>query len=244
MLLSAMSGDGSLSSESILGDACADALRLGTGADFAIVPGGEFSGNLEPKNQTHAAIRAVLNHPDASIALATLTPAQLCEMLEAGLSAITLAEDTSIDRGASAFDGFPQVSGFRFTYDASARPGERVMHLYGGDGKEIDRYDTTRSYTVAAPAYLFQGKFGYPLLSCTEIGRTLSGLLSDYVAAGTGDAYTGQGRITAVGCADYNIINHFPLVTCVIAAMVIWVGARLWKFKHPECGTRKSNYPR
>lgn len=239
-----MNGDGSLSCESILGDACADALRLGTGADFALVPGGEFSGNLEPKPQTHAAIRAVLKHPDAPIAIASLTPAQLCEMLEAGLAAITLTEDTSIDRRASAFDGFPQVSGFRFIYDASAHPGERVMHLYGGDGKEIDRCDTALSYTVAAPAYLFQGEFGYPVIFCTESGSTLSDLLSDHVAAGTGDAYTGRGRITAVGCADYNIVNHFPLVTCVIAAMVIWVGARLWKFKHPDYGTHETNYSR
>lgn len=237
MLLAAMSGNGSLTDESVMGDACADAVRLDTGADFAIVPGGAFQANLEPKPCSFGNICAVLTEPEAPLAVADITAPDLVRMLEAGLSHIVLNEKEEIDREASAFEGFPQVSGFTVTYDASAHAGERVMHIRTETG-EIDLTDGMTVYTVAAPESLFQGAYDYPVHEAQTADTTLAEALADYVAAGTGDSYTGQGRITAVGCTDYNIVNNFPLVLCVLAAIVIWLGARLWKFKYADRTTR------
>lgn len=237
MLLAAVSGNGSLTDESVMGDACADAVRIAANADFAIVPGGAFRANLEPKPCTFADVCAVLAEPEEPLAVATLTASELAAMLEAGVSHIVLDEKESVDRESSAFGGFPQVSGFTFTYDASAHPGERIMHIRA-DGGELDLTDESVFYTVAAPESLFRGAYGYPEHEARSVGKTLAEALADYIAAGTGDGYTGEGRITAVGCTDYNIVNHFPLVLCVLAAIVIWLGARLWKFKYSDRFTR------
>ena len=220
-----------------MGDACADAMRIRTGADFAIVDGGEFCANLEPKPRTYGDICAVLTEPETELATADLTAAEIAAMLEAGVAKIVLNDREAIDREASAFEGFPQVSGFTFTYDASAMPGERVMRIRLND-TELDLGDETMTYTVAAPKKLFEGAFGYPVYDCTDAGCALAEALADFVAAGTGDAYTGEGRVTAVGCTDYNIVNQFPLVLCVAAAIVIWLGTRLWKFKYFDRNTR------
>lgn len=226
MLLAGMSGHGSRTEESVLGDACADAVRTSANAQFAIVHGGAFCANLEPKVCTYADIRAVLTDPDEPIAVAELTAAQLTALLEAGVAKIELNEREAIDRERSAFDGFPQVSGLTVTYDASARAGERLLRLRA-DGQPLDLTDETVTYRVAAPMSLFSGAYGYPVYPCETVGCTLSEALAALVAAGTGESYTGEGRILAVGCTDYNIVNHFPVVLCVVAAMVIWLGARL-----------------
>ena len=168
--------------------------------------------------------------------MAAVSAAGLREMLEAGGAAVVLDEREAIDREASAFGGFPQVSGFTFVYDASARPGERVTHIRM-NGRELDPEDGA-VYTFAAPESLLQGAWRYPPRESEPVGASLAEALADYIAAGTGDAYTGEGRIAAVGCTDDSIVNRFPLVTCVLAAIVIWLGARLWKFKYFDRTTR------
>lgn len=237
MLLAGMSGYGSRTEESVLGDACADAVRASANAQFALVHGGAFCANLEPKSCTYADIRAVLTDPDEPIAVAELTAAQLAAMLESGVAEIELNEREAIDRERSAFDGFPQVSGMTVTYDASAGVGERILRLRA-EGQSLDLDDDATTYHVAAPMSLFSGAYGYPAYPCEPVGCTLSEALAALVAAGTGESYTGEGRILAVGCADYNIVNHFPVVLCVVAAIVIWLGARLWKFKYFDRNTR------
>lgn len=234
MLLAAMSGNGSLTDESVLGDACADAVRTALGADLAIIPGGALTGNLEPRPQTYADVCAVLAAPEETLAVAELTAAELSALLEAGVSRVVLDDREAIDREASAFGGFPQVSGFSFTYDVSARPGERIMRIRvnGEEPAEGTRY------TLAAPQSLFEGAYGYPVLESRPAEISLGEALADYIASGTGDGYTGKGRITAVGCVDYNLTNRFPVVLCALAAIVIWTGSRLWKFKYADRTTR------
>ncbi|MGM9615143.1 MAG: 5'-nucleotidase C-terminal domain-containing protein [Oscillospiraceae bacterium] len=236
MLLAAVSGYGSLTDESVMGDVCADAIRRAAGTDFALVNGGQHIANLEPKPCTYDDVCAVLAEPEEEIAVAVVTGAELRRMLEAGVSHIVLNGAEAIERETSEFEGFPQISGFSFTYDTSAHPGERVMHIRR-DGKELDM-DSDERFTIAAPAGLLAGALDYPALPHEGTGIVLAEALADYIAAGTGDAYTGEGRIIAVGCTDYNIVNRFPLVLCVVAAMLIWVGARLWKFKYFDRNTR------
>ena len=77
MLLAAMSGNGSLSDETVMGDALADAIRQRAGAELAIVPGCAMTGNLEPKPQTYADVCAVLAEPEGKTSTKSLLPSVL-----------------------------------------------------------------------------------------------------------------------------------------------------------------------
>ena len=236
MLLTAMSGNGSLSGESTLGSAAADAVRLAAGSDFALLCGGQFAANLEPKTVTYADICRLFADGDAGLTVVRVTPKALRQLLEHGLSRITLDETESIDRAVSAFGGFPQISGFTLTYDASAHPGERVMRICL-DGRKLDLEDDSTVYTLALPAAVAEGAYGYPARPGTGLSVTLAEAMADYVASGVPDTYTGHDRITEVGCTEYDIINRVP-AECAVAALCIWAATRLWKFKHDGTHTR------
>lgn len=237
MLLAGMSGLGSLSEESVLGDACADAVRAAAGSDLALVMGGEFTANLEPRSYRYDELCAVLREPEKPLAVARVSAAELKEILEAGFAAVTLGEDEAIDRAASASMGFPQISGLSVVYDTSARAGERVMRLVIG-GEKVELTDEEKRYTLAATADVFAGAEGYPETECEALDCTLAQALADFVAAGTPDDYSGSGRIRAVGCTDDSIVRRFPVVFCVLAAIVIWLGSRLWKYKYAHRASR------
>lgn len=70
---------------------------------------------------------------DRQLAEAEITPAQLYALLEELLSHLSVdLADESLDVEASAFAGFPQVSGFLLTVDASAPVGKGVCGNLGG----------------------------------------------------------------------------------------------------------------
>ena len=232
MLLAAMSGNGSLTAESTLGSAAADAVRGALNADAAIVCGGEFIANLQPHPVTYDEVRAVFQDPDRTLAVAEVTAVQLKEILENGFSHITLSRDESIDRASSTFAGYPQLSGLTVVYDASARPGERVMRIEL-DGKKLDLSDDTARYTLAGTSALFAGENGFPVLTASPSSVTLSEALANYVASGVPDSYTGHDRITAVGCTEYNIINRVPRGVIAVAC-AIWIATRLWRYQKQE----------
>lgn len=237
MLLTAVSGDGALVGETTLGDATADAIRQAAGSDLAILGGGELLANLEPKETTFSAIQKLYLNSDQKLAVAEVTAAQLKALLEQGFSHIALDETESIDPAASSYEGFPQISGIKVTYDASAHPGERVMRILV-DGTRLDLEDQETRYTLAAPETLLNGAWSYPVTESTQLNTTLAEAMADFVAAGTPDDYTGQDRIVAVGCTAYNLTARYPIVACVVAAIVIWCGTRLWKFKKSTDYTR------
>ena len=237
MLLAGMSGFGSLSEESVLGDACADAVRAAAGTDLALVMGGEFTANLEPREYRYGELCAALREPEKPLAAASVTAAELKAILEAGFAAVTLGENEAIDREASASAAFPQLSGLSVVYDTSARAGERVMRLWI-NGEKVDLTDGQTRYTLASTADVFAGAEGYPETACEALDGTLAQALADFVAAGTPDDYTGSGRIRAVGCTYDNLVRRFPVVLCVLAAILIWLGSRLWKYKYTHRSAR------
>jgi hypothetical protein len=230
MLLTAVSNDGSLADESIMGYACADAILNATDAEISFVCGGELIANLEPKEQTYEQVSSVFKEPELGLATTEVTGLQLKEILENGFSHIVIDEAETIDKSQSAFAGFPQVSGIRVIYDASQPSGERVRHVYIDD-KEIDLADEKKQYTLASTKNVFDGAYGYPKVSYQESNISLAEAMADYIHKGTLDNYNDINRVTAIGCTDYNIVNHFPLVQCVLAAMIIWIMTRLWKYK-------------
>lgn len=230
MLLTATSGLGSVSAESTLGCAAADAVRMAAGSDFAVVCGGDLVGNLEPKPLRRADIAGAFADGSVSIGVTELTAAELKEMLENAVSHIVLDSAENIDRKASAFGDYLQISGFALTYDASARPGERVMQIVTPEGK-LELSDRQTVYTLAAPEPLLQGLRSYAMREYTPLASTLTDAMVAFVERGTPDDYTGHDRITEVGCSAYNLVNHYPIVICVIAACILWTAGRLWRFQ-------------
>ena len=130
-----------------LGSAAADAARLSAGTDFAILNGGDFEGNLPPGEADWQRIRGVFSN-DRELAKVSVTAAELWQILEHGVSKAVLNEELKIDREASEFDGFPQVSGFKFCYDMSAPVGERVYSVTADNGEKIERGDTEHVFPI------------------------------------------------------------------------------------------------
>ncbi|MBR2682545.1 MAG: bifunctional metallophosphatase/5'-nucleotidase [Atopobiaceae bacterium] len=152
--------------ETNLGDFCTDAYRwtasteLGYEVDAAIINGGAIRSSIEEGDITLGTIKTVQPFGN-DLGVVKVTGAQLLEALEAGCQAIGTE---------SALGGFPQVSGIRYTIDASvpfeegplypdsafhspAAPGGRIT-IHDVGGREFDEGET---YTIAMSNFLCEG---------------------------------------------------------------------------------------
>lgn len=120
--------DGDMCRECPLGNFGADAIRAYTGADIALFASGDLGITLPAGEVTPERI-ADSFPADKPIVVMEVTAEQLRQMLEESLSHITLGPDESMDISASAWEGFFCVSGFTYSYDASAPVGQRVYDL-------------------------------------------------------------------------------------------------------------------
>ena len=96
---------GNTNTETSFGSLAADAVQAWCGAQIALLPSGEFGANL----QAGAVTQEALNHcllRDSELAVASLTAAELYEVLETGVSHLILRADSTIDRDLSQFDGY------------------------------------------------------------------------------------------------------------------------------------------
>ena len=120
--------DGDMCRECALGNFGADAIRAYTGADIALFASGDLGITLPAGDVTPERI-AESFPADKTIVLLEITAEELRLLLEESLSHITLGPDETIDVAASAWEGFFCVSGFTYSYDASAPVGQRVYNL-------------------------------------------------------------------------------------------------------------------
>lgn len=131
----------SFSGESSLGTLIADALRAATGADFAMMNSGGIRAELPAGELTYGDIFAVSpfdNYP----AMVILSGAQIVDLLRATTT------------GAR---GILQVSGLRYTYDASKRGLERLISVERTDGTPLD---PDKLYSVIMPDFIATGGDG------------------------------------------------------------------------------------
>lgn len=155
------------SGETPLGNFTTDAIRAKYKTDFALINGGGIRDTFPAK--TFTPLDKTLSRPatsatgpwdvtvgDAmtvfpfgnSISTTTITGATLWKALENGVG------------GAYPADGrFPQISGFKFTFDSSKPVGSRVVSVTKLDGTAIAKDATV--YTIATVDYLVQGGDGY-----------------------------------------------------------------------------------
>lgn len=138
--------------ESRFGNLVADAYRIGTNADVALVNSGamRLDDMLGPGQITAHHIESVFLFADETrIVTFPLTGARLREVLEHGVSQRRL--------GTGAY---PQVSGVSFSFDPRLATGARVVgELRRGDGRTIGSSDVVRVSFPAYPACL--GGDGY-----------------------------------------------------------------------------------
>ncbi len=204
-----------------LGCMVADAVRAAGAADAALVNSGDLVRGIAGTEVTRKDIRAVFAE-NRTLAVAELSAAELSAMLEHALSRIVVdAETETIDRDASAFGGFLQVSGLQVEYDAGAEPGRRVYSITLSDGRRLDPGDRETRLTVAATAYMLDGGYGFPAAAYEPLASGLADALEDWLAAGQLPASTR--RIIPLGTTDSAIAAMLPmrLILPVLAAGIV-----------------------
>ena len=153
--------------ETNLGDFVADVMREVSGADAAIVNGGDIRASVKKGEIRVKDIYTVLPFDDYIVAV-RLTGSQIRAALEHGVSAI--------EEGSGRF---PQVSGLSFTYVSSGKEGSRVKDISVA-GRPLE---PGREYTVATNDFLAAGGDGYKVFGdairssgdFSRIGGTLKG---------------------------------------------------------------------
>lgn len=205
-----------------LGNTVADAVRDSASADIAIINGGDLYQNLLPGQADWDSVIGIFSE-NRRLAACFVTPAGLRDILEAGLSHIVTGEDDAIDKVASAFDGFPQVSGITVKCDGSAPAGKRVMSLTLSDGAALALDDNTTLLKLAASEYMLSGGYGMPEQEYTALDLTLADALAQAIADGTLSIESGKDRVVVVGTADDKLVNGYLLGIVVISAAVIGI---------------------
>ena len=147
----ALSGAGSSSKETNLGNLVADAVRQTGSAQVALVPADEIDGGASiPAGKTDPdKIISALHYaddPSDTVVVLNLTGAQLLKVAE-----------RSVSRAPEPFDGFLQVSGLQIRYNPGQPEGKRVS-LVGAGGSEVD---AGKTYKVATTRPLGGGSLGY-----------------------------------------------------------------------------------
>ena len=128
-----------------------------------------------------------------SVAVATITGTQLWAALENGVS-----QWPSGGR-------FPQISGFKFSFDASKAAGSRITAVTKLDGTAIAK--DAKTYTVATNDFMLYGGDGYTMLNPSTAkfpGKLLldilvDGIKADLAAKRVTQTPKADGRITKVG---------------------------------------------
>jgi 5'-nucleotidase / UDP-sugar diphosphatase len=143
-----LSGKGSRSQETNLGNMVADILRQETGADIALINGGGLRADILKGPIRMKDLLSVLpfsNHP----VVLRVKGEELYEIFKYGLS------DLSGTGGR-----FPQVSGIRLTYTPNALDGQMITSFMVGE-KKLNPQDW---YSLATNDFLAAGGDGYDIL--------------------------------------------------------------------------------
>ena len=135
--------------ETNVGNFVADAFRKATVSDVAIMNGGSIRADdvIKPGDLTRRHVLSLLPFKNRLVKI-EISGATLRAALEHGVA--RSAEDAEPGR-------FPQVSGMRYVFDASRKPGSRITSVTV-NGKLLD---DRKTYTLATTDYVVEGGDGY-----------------------------------------------------------------------------------
>ncbi|NDA39827.1 MAG: bifunctional metallophosphatase/5'-nucleotidase [Actinobacteria bacterium] len=198
--------------ETPMGNYLADLMRKELKTDFALTNGGGLRDTFPAA--TYKAVDTTYKRPAAgvtgpfdvtlgdaisvlpfgnSVAVATISGTQLWAALENGVS-----QHPSGGR-------FPQISGFKFSFDTSKAVGSRITAVTRLDGTAIAK--DAKTYTVATNDFMLYGGDGYTMLNPSTAkfpGKLLldilvDGIKADLAAKRVTQTPKADGRITKVG---------------------------------------------
>jgi 5'-nucleotidase len=194
------------SGETPMGNYIADLLRAKYKTDFAIQNGGGIRDTFPAKNYIPANTALVRTGTGAldvtlgdaftvfpfgnQVATTIVTGANLWKALENGVG------------GNYPGDGrFPQVSGFKFSFDASKPVGSRIVSVTKLDGTAIAK--DSKEYTLTTLDFLIYGGDGYVNVFSPAQANVKGALLDVFVDALKADM--AAGKVTQVPVADGRI---------------------------------------
>lgn len=185
--------------ETNLGDLIAETMLARTltdGANVAITNGGGIRASIPAGQVTIGNVLTVLPFGN-TIALTTITGAQLLASIENGLSQINFVTPSS------SAGRFPQVAGLRFSYNPNFPVGARVTLLeiaqpVGG----FAPVNPAATYRVATNNFMLTGGDGYATFAAgtnkVDTGYVMADVLADYFRANSPVNKATDGRITQV----------------------------------------------
>lgn len=171
--------------ETNMGDLVADVMAYGaksqvSGTEYESLPivalenGGGIRDSIPSGNINQGQIVTVLPFGNI-LSLKEVTPSLLYEILENGVSKITVDTSTGIISGG---DGrFPQISGMRFEYNPNNPVSSRISKIVllnedGSDKEVLDKNDTDTKIVLVSNDYEAAGGDGYTMLgSLKNIGE-------------------------------------------------------------------------
>lgn len=180
--------------ECLIGSLIADAIRAETGVDIAMQNGGGIRSDIDEGEVTVGEILTVLPFGN-TIATLTLSGADVLASLESGLSRVG---------GPGGTGRFPQVSGIKYEFDPSRKPGSRVVSVSVVNSEGVvEPLDSGKDYTLATNNFMRTGGDGYQLFNDNAIdpydyGRPLEEALIDYMIANNPVTIELDGRIKRV----------------------------------------------
>lgn len=194
------------SGETPMGNYIADLMRAKYGTDFAIQNGGGIRDTFPAKNYipaTPGLVRTGTGPLDVTlgdaftvfpfgnqIATTVVTGANLWKALEIGVG------------GNYPGDGrFPQISGFKFSFDASKPIGSRIVEVTKLDGTPIAK--DSKEYTLTTLDFVIYGGDGYVNVFSPAQAKVKGALLDVFVDALKADM--AAGKVTQVPAADGRI---------------------------------------
>ena len=179
--------------ETNLGDLCADAYRVMSGADIAFINGGGIRAEIESGEITNGDILSV-NPFGNSVCVAKVSGQEILDALEMSCSQMQAQTDDG-QNAIGEYGGFQQVSGLKFTVDTSVEPvlelDENGMFVFCGNIRRVKDVEVLNEdgdympidpggeYTLATTDYLIkEGGDGLNMFMDNEL--VIDGGLTDY----------------------------------------------------------------
>ncbi|KPF46304.1 5'-nucleotidase C-terminal domain-containing protein [Rhizobium sp. AAP43] len=177
----------------LVADAMVDRLK-DQGVTIAIQNGGGLRASIDAGTVTMGEVLTVLPFQN-SLASFQLKGSDVVAALENGVSQIE-----------EAAGRFPQVSGLKYTFDASKPAGSRVSDVQVKEGDAFVAIDPNKVYGIATNNYMRSGGDGYKVFAtggqnAYDFGPGLEAVVADFIAKNSPYKPYTDGRITVIAAA-------------------------------------------
>jgi 2',3'-cyclic-nucleotide 2'-phosphodiesterase (5'-nucleotidase family) len=196
--------------ETPMGNYLADLMRSRMKTDFAITNGGGLRDTFPAA--TYKVVNTSYKRPGTGVTGPyDVTLGDAISVLPFGNAIVTTKFTgtqlwASLENGVSQYPSagrFPQISGFKFTFDSSKAVGSRIQSVTTLDGKAIPKDSTT--YSVATNDFMLYGGDGYTFFN--PLQAKFNGLLLVDILIDGLKADLAAGKVTVTPVADGRIVR-------------------------------------